>query len=80
MLEFNQKTIDTDKQGYLLDHTQWSKQLAPIIAEQENISLSEQHWEVINFVREFYLEYNTSQSPPCLADFQISCLKSKECS
>ena len=33
MLEFNQQTIDTDKQGYLLDHTQWSKQLAPIIAE-----------------------------------------------
>jgi tRNA 2-thiouridine synthesizing protein E len=60
MLEFNEQTIETDKQGYLLDHTHWSKQLAPLIAEQENISLSEQHWEVINFVREFYLEYNTS--------------------
>lgn len=60
MLEFNDQQIDTDKQGYLLDYTLWTKELAPIIAEQENIILSEQHWEVINFVRNFYLEYNTS--------------------
>ena len=60
MLEFNNQQIDTDKQGYLLDYTLWTKELAPIIAEQENIILSEQHWEVINFVRNFYLEYNTS--------------------
>jgi tRNA 2-thiouridine synthesizing protein E len=60
MLEFNNQQIDTDKQGYLLDYTLWTEELAPIIAEQENIILSEQHWEVINFVRNFYLEYNTS--------------------
>jgi tRNA 2-thiouridine synthesizing protein E len=60
MLEFNNKTIETDKQGYLLDHALWSKELAPVLAKQENIALTEQHWEVINFVRDFYLEYNTS--------------------
>ena len=60
MLEFNNQTIDTDKQGYLLDHTKWSKELANVIAEQENIMLTEQHWEVVNFVRAFYLEYNAS--------------------
>ncbi|WP_273049428.1 TusE/DsrC/DsvC family sulfur relay protein [Pseudoalteromonas sp.] len=60
MLEFNSQQIETDTQGYLLDHTLWSKELALVIATQENITLSEQHWEVINFVRDFYLEYNTS--------------------
>ncbi|CAM3974839.1 TusE/DsrC/DsvC family sulfur relay protein [Pseudoalteromonas byunsanensis] len=60
MLEFNNQIIETDKQGYLLDHTQWHKDLAPIIAEQEGITLSDAHWEVINFVRDFYEEYNTS--------------------
>ncbi|ATC86391.1 MULTISPECIES: TusE/DsrC/DsvC family sulfur relay protein [Pseudoalteromonas] len=60
MLEFNNQQIETDKQGYLLDHTLWSKELAPVIAIQENITLSVQHWEVINFVRDFYIEYNTS--------------------
>jgi tRNA 2-thiouridine synthesizing protein E len=60
MLEFNNQQIETDKQGYLLDHTSWTAALAPIIAAQENITLSEQHWEVITFVRNFYVEYNTS--------------------
>ena len=60
MLEFNNQTIDTDKQGYLLDHTDWSKELADVIAQHESIILTEQHWEVVNFVRAFYLEYNTS--------------------
>ncbi|NRA77588.1 MAG: TusE/DsrC/DsvC family sulfur relay protein [Pseudoalteromonas sp.] len=60
MLEFNNKQIETDKQGYLLDSNVWCEELAPIIAEQENITLSEQHWEVVHFVRDFYVEYNTS--------------------
>ncbi|HEA18957.1 MAG TPA: TusE/DsrC/DsvC family sulfur relay protein [Pseudoalteromonas prydzensis] len=60
MLEFNNQIIDTDKQGYLLDHQLWNEQLACVIAEQENIELTSQHWEVIHFVRNFYLEYNTS--------------------
>ena len=60
MLEFNNKQIETDKQGYLVDSNDWCEELAPIIAEQENITLSEQHWEVVHFVRDFYVEYNTS--------------------
>ncbi|KAF7769800.1 tRNA 2-thiouridine synthesizing protein E [Pseudoalteromonas citrea] len=60
MLEINNQIIETDKQGYLLDHTLWSHELAPMIAEQENITLSDAHWEVITFVRNFYEEYNTS--------------------
>ncbi|RRS08287.1 TusE/DsrC/DsvC family sulfur relay protein [Pseudoalteromonas sp. J010] len=60
MITFNNQTIETDKQGYLLDHSQWSKALAPILAAEENIELSDAHWEVIEFVRNFYLEYNTS--------------------
>jgi tRNA 2-thiouridine synthesizing protein E len=60
MLELNNQLIDTDKQGYLLDHTLWCEALATIIAAQENIELTSQHWEVIHFVRNFYLEYNTS--------------------
>jgi len=60
MLIINEQKIATDKQGYLLNSDDWSEALAPIIAEQESISLSPAHWEVVLFVRNFYLEYNTS--------------------
>ncbi|MCE2573184.1 TusE/DsrC/DsvC family sulfur relay protein [Motilimonas eburnea] len=60
MYSINNQTIATDKQGYLLDLNQWTPELAELIAEQEKIELSPAHWEVIMFVREFYVEYNTS--------------------
>ncbi|MBQ4839651.1 MULTISPECIES: TusE/DsrC/DsvC family sulfur relay protein [Pseudoalteromonas] len=60
MLEVDNKIIETDKEGYLLDHSDWDESLAPIIASQENIILTDAHWEVIKFVRNFYEEYGTS--------------------
>ena len=52
--------ISTDKLGYLLDHTQWSESTAEVIAEIDKVELTDAHWEVIRFVRAFYLEYDTS--------------------
>lgn len=59
-IEFNGRTIATDKAGYLLAVEDWEEALAPILAESENIELDQNRWEVVRFVREFYLEYNTS--------------------
>ncbi|WP_206485737.1 TusE/DsrC/DsvC family sulfur relay protein [Thalassotalea sp. G2M2-11] len=59
-ISFNHQQIATDHQGYLVDHTQWSEPLAEVIAEQDGVTLTEQHWEVIRFVRQFYITYNTS--------------------
>jgi tRNA 2-thiouridine synthesizing protein E len=59
-IEYAGKTIPVDKAGYLLNVDDWQPQLAPILAQSEKIELTESHWEVVNFVREFYLEYNTS--------------------
>ncbi|HIF9199067.1 sulfurtransferase TusE [Photobacterium damselae subsp. damselae] len=60
MLEFEDNQIETDAQGYLKNVDDWSKELVPLLAEEEGIELTEAHWEVIHFVREFYLEFNTS--------------------
>ena len=52
--------IATDKQGYLLDFKQWDESLAALIAQQDGVELTTAHWEVISFVRSFYLTYQTS--------------------
>ena len=59
-MEFNGTEISTDAQGYLTQPQDWSKALAGEIARREGITLSEAHWQVIHFVRAFYLQYNTS--------------------
>ena len=57
---FNGQQYPTDNQGYLLDSTQWNESLANEIARLESVELSDEHWQVVFFVREFYLEFNTS--------------------
>lgn len=59
-LQFNGQEYPTDPQGYLLDTTLWDNELALYIAEQESITMCDEHWQVVHFVREFYLEFNTS--------------------
>ncbi|MCW3173950.1 TusE/DsrC/DsvC family sulfur relay protein [Shewanella sp. FYR11-62] len=60
MFEFNGQIIETDKQGYLKNVEDWQQEMAPLLAATENIELTDAHWEVIHFVRHFYLEYKTS--------------------
>ena len=59
---FNYKgnEIPTDKAGYLLDYTLWEEGMVDLLAQEENIELTEAHWEVVRFVRAFYEEYETS--------------------
>ena len=59
-LHFNGQLIETDAQGYLRHSEQWSEALALALAEKEGIVLEDPHWEVVRFVRAFYLEFNTS--------------------
>ena len=56
-IELNGKTYETDEEGYLTDISEWNEDVAKILAEQENVNMTEQHWEVINFLRKYYDEY-----------------------
>jgi len=56
-LDVQGKAIETDEEGYLLNLADWDESVADEIAKAENIELSESHWEVVNFLREYYEEY-----------------------
>lgn len=60
MLEFEGQAIETDAQGYLKNSADWHEGLAPLLAAQEDITLTDAHWEVVRFVRHFYQQFNTS--------------------
>lgn len=52
--------LGLDKHGYLQDISTWNEQVAEEFARLEQITLTEPHWEVIRFVRQFYQEFHTS--------------------
>ena len=55
--ELNGHHIEHDEEGYIQDISLWSEELAELIAEDENIEMTDEHWEVVNFLREYYEEY-----------------------
>ena len=61
-IEFEGKTIETDGNGYLADHTSWSEGLARFVASEEHIELGDKHWDLINFLRDEY--FNNGQKQP----------------
>ena len=59
--ELNGKTIDTDANGFLANPEDWSEDLARHIAEKEGIELTDKHWDVINYLRDEYLNNGGNQ-------------------
>jgi len=51
------KSLETDEEGYLVNLSDWSEDVANEIAKAENVEMTQNHWEVVNFLREYYNEY-----------------------
>ena len=58
----NEKIIELDKEGFLENLTDWNKEVATELAQQEKIQLTAAHWEIIALVRDFYQLYQLSPS------------------
>lgn len=55
--QMNGTIVEHDEEGYISELDKWSKELAEIIAKDENIEMTDEHWEVVNFLRDYYEEY-----------------------
>ena len=54
------KTIELDKEGYLVDLNDWSEDVAHALAAQAGIELRPEHWEILTLLRSFYQEFELS--------------------
>lgn len=46
-----------DPEGYLVNQSDWSGAVAELMAEEEGLLLTPEHWEIIDVVRDFYQRY-----------------------
>ena len=46
-----------DAEGYLIEPADWNEEVAKELAQQENIELAPDHWDVLNFMREYYADH-----------------------
>ena len=53
------KSLEIDEDGFIQDPDQWDEGVAKSLAETEGVTdLSEEHWKLVNYLREYYLEFN----------------------
>ena len=48
---------ERDAEGYLIEPADWNEALAEALAAEENIALTDEHWDALRFMREFYEEH-----------------------
>ncbi len=51
---------DIDEEGYLIEPATWNDEVALVFANQENIELTENHWDAIRFMRDYYAEHQVA--------------------
>lgn len=49
-----------DAEGYLIEPAEWNQAVAEALAEELGITLDDDHWHVIRFMREFYEEHRVA--------------------
>ena len=57
-LEVNGKSIETDGNGNLTDPATWDEDVAKALAAEDGIELTQEHMDVLNYLRSEYLENN----------------------
>jgi TusE/DsrC/DsvC family sulfur relay protein len=46
------RPVELNEEGYFINPEQWDKEIAYAIAQEEDITLTDRHFEVINFIRD----------------------------
>ena len=60
MLAIEGREIALDKDGYLVELSDWSPAVAQALAEREGLALTAEHWEILEVLRAFYAEFQLS--------------------
>lgn len=58
-VELGGKQLEIDEDGFIQDPEQWDEAVAKSLAETEGVSeMTDDHWKLVNYLREYYLEFN----------------------
>jgi len=55
--------LELNNKGYLANFDSWSRVFAMEIAEEHNLELTDCHWHVINFLRDYQAQFGLAPDP-----------------
>ena len=60
-IEINGRTIETDDNGNLVNYQDWDKDVGQALATIEAIELTQEHWDVLEYLRDEFQNNNGNQ-------------------
>ena len=63
------REIALDKDGFLVDLSDWNEAVAEALAAREELELEDEHREVLRLLREFYAEFQLSPATRSLIKY-----------
>ena len=60
-LDVNGKTIELDDNGNMTDPALWDEDVAKALAAMDNLELTQEHFDVLNYLRSEYFDNNGEQ-------------------
>jgi tRNA 2-thiouridine synthesizing protein E len=55
------KNIEADKNGYLVNQDEWTREVAEAIAKDEGVTLNQRAWDIIDYLRDEFFNNNGNQ-------------------
>lgn len=56
-IDVDGRILETTESGFLVNQDEWNERVAAVLAEQEGVTLSDRHWDVINHLRDCYFNH-----------------------
>ena len=57
-IEMGEERFEIDEDGFMQEPERWSVMVAKVMAASDGVGeLTEDHWKVMNYIREYYLEH-----------------------
>jgi len=57
-IEIDGLVLNVDEDGFIEDPSIWNEEIAKALAKTEDVpELTEAHWKVVNYIRNYYLQY-----------------------
>jgi tRNA 2-thiouridine synthesizing protein E len=59
--EVNGRTLEANENGYLVSQDDWDQDVAEAIAAADGLTLTQDHWDVIEYLRDAFINHNGEQ-------------------
>ena len=56
--EYGDIKLEVDEDGFITNPELWNQEVASALATTESVeNMTESHWKIVNYLREYYLEF-----------------------